>query len=102
MHKWTEDELIYLEYFVFENDAKLKEAANFLGRSLNAVECRLSRLRKTNRNTCYLKRKWTETEDNFIRENYRKMSGPTIALRLNRSYGAVRERRRFLGLRVKN
>ena len=98
---WTEDELIYLEYFVYVGDEKLKEAAKFLNRSLNAVECMLQRLRKENKDVCYMQRNWTEAEDDFIKKYYKVMSGPTIALRLGRTYGAVRDRRSFLGLKVR-
>ncbi|MFS1030303.1 hypothetical protein ACFC89_16905 [Enterococcus casseliflavus] len=98
---WTEDDLIYLEYFVYEGDEKLKEAAKFLGRSLNAVECMLQRLRKENKDVCYMQKNWTEAEDDFIRKYYKVMSGPAIAIRLGRTYGAVRDRRSFLGLKVR-
>lgn len=98
---WTEDDLIYLEYFVYEGDEKLKEAAKFLGRTLGAVETMLKRLRKENKNVYYINKKWTEKEDDFIRKNYQTMSGPTIAIRLGCTYGAVKNRRSFLGLKQK-
>ncbi|EMZ7967095.1 hypothetical protein ABE648_002313, partial [Listeria monocytogenes] len=31
--EWTEDEDIYLEYFVYENDDNISKAAEFLGRT---------------------------------------------------------------------
>ncbi|EPT7250646.1 hypothetical protein ACVR7L_000044 [Listeria monocytogenes] len=98
---WTEDDLIYLEYFVYEGDEKLKEAAEFLGRTLGAVETMLKRLRKKSKNVCYINKKWTEKEDNFLRENYQTMSGKAIAIRFGCTYGAVKSRRSFLGLKRK-
>lgn len=35
--KWTEDDDIYLEYFVFEGDTLVEEAADFLGRSFGEI-----------------------------------------------------------------
>lgn len=98
---WTEDDLIYLEYFVYEGDEKLKEAAKFLGRTLDAVETMLKRLRKENKNVYYLNKKWTEKEDDFIRKHYQTMSGTAIAIRLGCTYGAVKNRRIVLGLKQK-
>ncbi|KET11511.1 hypothetical protein JHQ42_15915, partial [Listeria monocytogenes] len=34
--EWTEDEDIYLEYFVYENDDNISKAAEFLGRTKDA------------------------------------------------------------------
>lgn len=98
---WTEDEDIYLEYYLFSQDGKLEEAAKFLGRSLNAVIKHASILRK-GRKDYYICRKWTEEEDNYIKANYKSVSYQSIGLRLGRSQKAVSNRARHLGLRKNN
>ncbi|MDY4027190.1 MAG: hypothetical protein SOZ13_19135 [Enterococcus avium] len=97
---WTEDELIYLEYFVFENDSKLKEASCFLGRSVNAIRKKLSQLRKNkDYNVGYMHRLWTEEELNFIKRNYTQMTYEDIAKKLNRGAAAVELIARENGIR---
>jgi len=98
--RWSEDDDIYLEYFAYENDQKIEEAAKFLGRSTNAVAARLVILRKRNEfNVSYLKKRWTQKEDEFIKKNYMHMSNASIAENLHRTAQAVSCRKRFLGLR---
>ncbi|NSP64419.1 hypothetical protein HRF19_05465 [Enterococcus faecalis] len=96
--KWTEDDDIYLEYFVFEGDTLVEEAADFLGRSFGAVCTRLTELRKKDPEVRYLKRRWSKKEDDFLRRNYRSISTNDSSLALNRTTESVKSRRAFLGL----
>lgn len=99
--KWTEDDDIYLEYFAQCNDSSIEEAAEFLNRSKAAVVCRLTNLRKRNKNAVpCLKRKWTEKEDSILKQNYKIMSNAALAERLRRSAPAVAHRKKKLNLRV--
>ncbi|HFL0606078.1 TPA: hypothetical protein ACGX6L_002157 [Listeria monocytogenes] len=95
--KWTEDDDIYLEYFVYENDTKVQEAAEFLGRSKGAVYTRLNHLRRRN-NVGYINSRWTEKEDRFITDFYQKMPVTLISDRLDRSMYAVKSRAKKLGI----
>lgn len=95
---WDEDELIYIEYFVFDNDAQLNVAAEYLGRSLQAVKKKLWQLRKQDSNVQHIHRLWTKKEEDFLRRNYTTMTNKNIAQRLNRSVGAVEFRAAKLGL----
>lgn len=95
---WTEDDDIYLEYFIFSKDGKLKEAAEFLNRSLDTTRSRAATIRKK-RKDYYICRKWTTEEDNYIKTNYKSVTYQAIALRLGRSRMAVTMRVQRLGLR---
>lgn len=99
---WNEDELIYLEYFVFDNDAQLIVAAEHLGRSLQAVKKKLCQLRKQDSNVQHIHRLWTKKEDDFLKRHYTTISNKNIAIRLNRSVGAVEFRASKLGITKKN
>lgn len=95
---WKEDELIYLEYFVFDNDAQLSVAAEHLGRSIRAVKKKLCQLRKQDCNVQHINRLWTKKEEDFLKRHYTTMVNKNIAQRLNRSVGAVEYRAAKLGL----
>lgn len=96
--KWTEDEDIYLEYFVYESDSNIEDAAKHLNRSKGAVSTRLTYLRDKSDAVVYIKRRWTEQEDEFIKMYYRQLPDKNIAIRLNRSEQAVKSRRGYLSL----
>jgi hypothetical protein len=98
---WTEDENIYLEYFIFNRDEKLEVAAKFLNRSLNATIKHAAAIRKK-RKDYYIFRKWTSEEEDYIKDNYKSVSYASIGLRLGRSEKAVSGRARKLGLRKNN
>lgn len=96
---WTEDELIYLEYFVYENDATLKEAAEFLGRSLIAVRSKLHEMRKEVGGIGYMGKQWTKQEEAFIKNSYQILTCSEIASRLSKSTIAVSSHAFKLGLK---
>lgn len=98
--RWTEDEDIYLEYFAFEGDSSIQEAADFLNRSKAAVVSRLQHLRKKDSSVRCLKRKWSEKEDEFLKKNYRVMKNSEIAESLRRTSAAVDQRKKKLKLRT--
>ena len=93
--RWTEDEDVYLEYFAYEGDSGIQEAAEYLNRSKAAVVSRLQYLRKKDSNVRCLKRKWSEKEDEFLRKNYRVMKKNELAKRLGRTCAAVDQRKKY-------
>lgn len=97
--KWTDDEDIYLEYFIYENDAKIQEAAIFLNRTVKAIYTRLVILRKNNNLVCYARKKWTKDEKEYIKKNYLAISVKNMAERLGRTESAVAYQMRQLGVR---
>ncbi|MBC1507349.1 hypothetical protein HCJ58_10310 [Listeria sp. FSL L7-1509] len=99
-HKWTEDEDAYLAYFAYSNDAKIQDAADYLKRTRDSVENRLSYLRKHNKAT-YMVRPWSEKEDEFIKKYYATVKTIRIAERLRRSPSAIKSRAWALGVNKK-
>lgn len=65
---WSDDEDIYLEYFVYERDVNIMEAAEFLGRTKVAVVNRLAVLRKRDENVGYIRRPWTKKRRRDIKK----------------------------------
>ncbi|WP_270997856.1 hypothetical protein [Listeria seeligeri] len=98
--KWSEDEDAYLAYFAYSNDAKLQDAADYLKRTRDSVENRLSYLRKHNK-AFYIVRPWSEKEDEFIKKYYNSLTSKVITERLNRSYNAIKSRAWSLGVSKK-
>lgn len=97
---WTDEEDEYIAYFVACNDTNLQEAADFLGRTLSSVENRLAKLRQKGK-ILYMRREWTEEEDEYIEKTYYLKSADYIAYKLNRSVFAVRNRASKLGVSEK-
>lgn len=98
--KWTEDDDIYLEYFAYDGDAPIKDAAEFLNRTKAATVYRLVNLRRKNKDVPYIKKKWTQKEDEFLKNNYLVMNNLQLAERLNRTPAAVSLRKSMLGLKT--
>ncbi|HEM0758259.1 TPA: hypothetical protein U0U85_002300 [Listeria monocytogenes] len=98
--KWTEDEDAYLAYFAYSNDAKIQDAADYLKRTRDSVENRLSYLRKHNKAT-YMVRPWSGKEDEFIKKYYATVKTIRIAERLRRSPSAIKSRAWALGVSKK-
>ncbi|MBC1934582.1 hypothetical protein [Listeria seeligeri] len=99
--KWTEDEDAYLAYFAYSNDAKIQDAADYLTRTRDSVENRLSYLRKHNKAT-YMVRPWSEKEDEFIKKYYATVKTIQIAERLRRSPSAIKSRAWALGVKKRD
>ncbi|EIS1577370.1 hypothetical protein LZA40_002298 [Listeria monocytogenes] len=99
--KWTEDEDAYLAYFAYSNDAKIQDAADYLKRTSDSVENRLSYLRKHNKAT-YMVRPWSEKEDEFIKKYYATVKTIRIAERLRRSPSAIKSRAWALGVKKRD
>lgn len=84
--KWTEDEEIYLEYYVFSNDElDYNEAAKFLKRTPSSIRGKMFKLRQRKNQKDFLRRPFSQAEKDFIKENYGHMSMKAIAKRLGRS-----------------
>lgn len=95
---WSDDEDIYLEYFVYERDENIMEAAEFLGRTKVAVVNRLAVLRKRDENVGYIRRPWTKKEEEILKNNSIVLSNDMLALRLRRTSHAVSLRKSRMGL----
>lgn len=96
--RWTEDEDDYLKYFVFSGEATIKDAAELLGRSSGSVSARLTELRRSDSSVQYLHRRWTDKEDDYLRENYLKYDTKILSKNLGRSVESVKSRKAQLKL----
>lgn len=99
MRKWTEDEEIYLEYFVYSCDSDIKEAEIFLNRSKKSVSEKLKRMRKKDRNIGLLREKWTEREENFLIRNYLILTNKQLSEAINKTENAIANKKSRLNLR---
>lgn len=100
--RWTEDDDIYLAYFVFgfEDGDRVHDAAEFLNRSHAATIQRIRYLRKRNIDDVpKIRKKWSEKEINFLKEHFHHMTYEDIAERLGRTRFAVASEVAVLGLR---
>lgn len=98
--RWTEDDDDYLKYFVFSGDSTIKEAAELLEKTPAAVSTRLTELRKIDQSVHYLHRRWTEKEDDYLRENYLKYDAKILAKNLGRTVESVKSRKSQLRLTI--
>ncbi|EAD3290654.1 hypothetical protein DYE71_10035, partial [Listeria monocytogenes] len=77
-------------------------AAEFLGRTKEAVLNRLVKLRKRDSSVAYIRRPWTKKEDELLKNNYIIMSNDQFAERLRRTKASVSGRKVLLGLTNKH
>jgi hypothetical protein len=98
---WSEDDIIYLEYASQDKNVDLEEVARFLGRSIVSVKSKLYDLRKNGEGS-YIKRPWTEKEDNYLRRYYQTHEIKVLAKSLNRTVPALHHRAKALGIQYKH
>lgn len=97
--KWTEDEEIYLEYYLFDGEMKdYKAAEEFLRRSNRSISAKVTDMKKQGVPINNFKRRWTEEEVVFLKRHYSILKPKNIAHRLNRTTAAVQEKARLLGI----
>lgn len=98
--RWSEDEEIYLDYFLHEPDQDFKAVAEFLGRSVKSVSTKADRMRKLEKNKRYLEKRhpYSEKEIEFLKRNYQTMKYKEIAIALRRSEISVQKKAWRLGL----
>lgn len=97
--RWSEDDLIYLEYLLFDGDENSYEsAAEFLNRSVSAVTKKAWRMRKENENVGFIRRNYTEEDEKYIRNAYKITPLKTMAEHLGRQPSSVRRKMKSMGL----
>lgn len=98
--KYSEDDEIYLEYFLYDRDEKTFDvAAEFLGRSKSAIRKKVVRMRKENKDVGYMNRPYSKEEKEFIRKHYHTMTAKNIGTRLGRSRKSVTQKAFEMGLK---
>ncbi len=93
--KWTEKEEKKLKK-LYSKEVSIDEISNKLNRSYSSVSNKAFKLDITDNMT---RRKWKETEETFLKENYNDAPVKEISKELNRSCGSVR--RKAYELRLK-
>lgn len=96
---WTEDDIAYLEYYIYSDDTKdYNAAAEFLNRSNGSVRKKAYQIRKNN-STLRLRKVWTEERLAFLKRWSPLKTDEWIAERLQTTKGAVERKRLVLGIR---
>lgn len=98
---WTKDEIDYL--YENWNNLSLNSIINYLGRSEDSI---VRKARRIGLNVCkkddeLIKKKWSNEEDQVIRNRYKQLSPSELALLLDRSVYAVKKRAAFLCVTTK-
>ena len=97
---WTEEEIQLLRQY---RDLPLAEQAELLGRSEKAIAVKRSRtgiapVKPALRG----RRRWTKSEEDYLTDHFDHQTDEELADNLNRSVEAVQNRRRKLGLYMRN
>ena len=94
---WTQKEIntMYDAY----GHVPVKWICDELGRSYDSVRWQAKQLGLTKSiDTSYMENLWTEEEDDYLVNNYKKVPTDLISLRINRSQQSIRNRARMLGV----
>lgn len=96
MRKWTEKDSEYIrENYKEKTD---KELADELGKSRQSVCERRLRM-GLNKRKGGEKRKWTEKEKQYVRENYKEKTDKELAEEINRTINSICQQRLKMGLK---
>lgn len=99
-HKtWTEDEEIYLEYYLYQGEKSYSNAIEFLERSPRSVWGKTNQLRKKDKSVSYIQKPYSEEEIGFIKKNYKTTPVKIIAKKLGRPEGSIRHKAYELGIK---
>lgn len=84
--RWTEDEEIYLAYYLYEGEERnYNAAAEFLGRSIEAVKNKAKRMRALgDENIGFICKPFSDYEINYIKNNYKTMPVKLMSEHLGR------------------
>lgn len=101
--RWTESQVLYLKNNV--KKVSFKELAEKLGKSVSAVRCKASSLSRVSsyravpdtvstevKETANKFKAWTAEDEQFLKENYGKLSVTEIANKLKRTEDAIKGR----------
>lgn len=96
---WTEDEKIYLEYYLYDNETKnYQNASDFLGRSDAAIRNKAYKMRKQDENISYLQKDFEQWEIEYIKKNYFLISTALMSEHLDRSRDVIIWKANQLGI----
>ena len=97
--KWTEDELIYLEYCYYDKDEySIEDIAEFLGRTKQTVHAKASEMRKENKNFGSIKPRYNDDELKRMVSLDSMMTRKEMAEILGRGVPAVHAKLKLMGI----
>src|SRR5690606_23164473 len=98
---WTEDDEIYLEYYLFGDNEREKSydaAAEFLEVPNERLIKKVHKMRIKNKNIGYIRKPYTEKEVEFIKQTYRMWPTQKISEQLGRSQDEIMRKAKSLGI----
>ncbi|HEL7521307.1 hypothetical protein [Enterococcus faecalis] len=100
MRKYSEDDEIYLEYYLYDEETKTyDDAAEFLGRSNNQLIKKAHKMRRENENVGYVRKPFEDWEIEYLKKSYKKVPVAKIAEYLSRSEDTVINKANSLGIK---
>lgn len=100
--RWSEDDEIYLEYFLYSTEDNLyKDAQEFLNKDIKSIYYKASSLRQKDKNVRHLKKPYSERDILYMKRMYKIQTYKEIGEVLGRDSKAIHRKIKELGL-VKN
>lgn len=90
--KWTEDEEIYLEYYLYDDDDKehnYDSASDFLKTTNKKLINKANKMRKKNKDIGYINKPFSEYELDYIKKNYLMVSTELMSDHLGRTRDVI-------------
>lgn len=99
MKRWDTDDEVYLEiYYNDKENISVQDASEILPGTKKNITSKASALRKEGVNIRYMRKRWTDKEDDYIRKHYKTTPYAILAMRFSVTEKAIKERIRYLGL----
>lgn len=99
MKRWDIDDEVYLEiYYNDKENISVQDALEILSGTKKNITSKASALRKEGVNIRYMRKRWTDKEDDYIRKHYKTTSYKILAMKFSVTEKAIKERIRYLGL----
>lgn len=99
MKRWSEDDEIYLDYYLYSAEERsYNSAAEFLGRPSDQVIKKANKMRAKGECLNYMRRPFSGKEIKYIKDNYKNISTELMAEYLRRSRDTIIEKANELGI----
>jgi DNA-binding NarL/FixJ family response regulator len=97
---WSEDDEIYLEYYLYSGEERnYNSAAEFLNKSNKNLISKANKMRARGERLGYIRRPFSEKEIDYIKINYRNIPTKLMSEHLGRSRDTIIEKANELGLK---
>lgn len=99
MQRWTEDEEIYLEYYLYDEESKnYDDAAEFLGKSHRKITKKAYKMRKKDKNIQCIQKDYQDWEIEYLKKAYFMTTTDVMSERLGRSRESIIAKANQLGI----